>query len=197
MKREDLEELHYITAINNMPSIWREGILSCRRASKYQHDSIASEEIQARRARKIVPGGRPLHEYVNLYFCARNPMLYLRRAKHAEICILRIDLAVLNLPGVIIADRNASSDWVRFSPSPEGLSTIDGELVFSEYWTHPGDQILEWKHKSIKCAEVLVPDRVGAHYIFGVYVSCAEAKTKFEATGVPLSLEIKPYLFFK
>jgi hypothetical protein len=45
-------------------------------------------EIQRRRAGRVVPGGRSLHEYVNLYICARNPMLYLRRAMHAKLCVL-------------------------------------------------------------------------------------------------------------
>ncbi|MEW6273942.1 MAG: DUF4433 domain-containing protein [Bacillota bacterium] len=197
MKREDLDELHYITAISNMPSIWRNGILSHKRASKYQHVSIASGEIQERRARKIIPGGRALHEYVNLYFCARNPMLYLRRSQHTGLCVLRIGLSVLDLPGVVITDRNAASDWVRFFPSPEGLTSVNGELVFAEYWTHPEDLFTEWEHKSIKCAEVLVPDRVDPSYLLGVYVSCEEAKINFEATGVPLTLEINPYLFFQ
>lgn len=197
MKREDLDELHYITAISNMPSIWRNGILSHKRASKYQHVSIASGEIQERRARKIIPGGRALHEYVNLYFCARNPMLYLRRSQHTGLCVLRIGLSVLDLPGVVITDRNAASDWVRFFPSPEGLTSVSGELVFAEYWTHPEDLFTEWEHKSIKCAEVLVPDRVDPRYFLGVYVSCEEAKINFEATGVPLTLEINPYLFFQ
>jgi len=197
VKREDLDELHYITAISNMPSIWRNGILSHKRASKYQHVSIASGEIQERRARKIIPGGRALHEYVNLYFCARNPMLYLRRSQHTGLCVLRIGLSVLDLPGVVITDRNAASDWVRFFPSPEGLTSVSGELVFAEYWTHPEDLFTEWEHKSIKCAEVLVPDRVDPRYFLGVYVSCEEAKINFEATGVPLTLEINPYLFFQ
>lgn len=138
-----------------------------------------------------------MHEYVNLYFCARNPMLYLRRSQHTGLCVLRIGLSVLDLPGVVITDRNAASDWVRFFPSPEGLTSVNGELVFAEYWTHPEDLFTEWEHKSIKCAEVLVPDRVDPSYLLGVYVSCEEAKINFEATGVPLTLEINPYLFFQ
>ena len=66
MNRNELEELHYITTIRNVPSIMSEGILSYKRAKKINHNSVAMEEIQDRREKKVVPGGRPLHEYVNM-----------------------------------------------------------------------------------------------------------------------------------
>src|SRR2546425_4346574 len=79
VRSEELLELHYITPMENVPSILAQGILSHRRAGKLRHQSIAMPEVQARRAGRIVPGGRPLHDYVNLYICARNPMLYVRQ----------------------------------------------------------------------------------------------------------------------
>lgn len=42
------------------------GILSHKRVRNINHDSVAMEVIQDRRENKVVPGGRPLHEYVNL-----------------------------------------------------------------------------------------------------------------------------------
>lgn len=66
MKREELEELHYITPISNVPSICKRGILSHHGAARIQHQSIAMAEIQDRRAKVTVPGGRRLHEYANL-----------------------------------------------------------------------------------------------------------------------------------
>ncbi|MBI4469154.1 MAG: DUF4433 domain-containing protein [Acidobacteria bacterium] len=135
------------------------GILSHSRVDRLQHDSVAMEEIQARRAVKVIPGGRPLHDYVNLYIHARKKMLSKIRAQHASICVLRISTDVLDLPGVIVSDQNASSGYARFAAAPEGLRLIDEALVFAEYWTHPDDPIAEWRHGSIKCAEILVPDR--------------------------------------
>ena len=136
MNRNELEELHYITAIRNVPSIMSEGILSHKRAKKINHNSVAMEEIQDRREKKVVPGGRSLHEYVNLYFHARNPMLYVRQSQHIDLCILCVSTQILDLPGVVIADRNASSDYARFAPAPKGLSIVDKESTFAEYWTH-------------------------------------------------------------
>ena len=107
MRREDLDELHYITAMENLPSIMTLGILSHRRAQKLPHMSVAMKEIQDRRAKVTVPGGRPLHDYANLYICARNPMMYLRHGAHLTLCVLRISTSVLDLPAVVVTDGNA------------------------------------------------------------------------------------------
>jgi len=132
MNRNDLLELHYITEISNVALIMAYGILSHKRAGRVKHNSVAMEEIQDRRKRKAVPGGRPLHEYVNLYICARNPMLYKLRSKHAELCVLRINTDVLDLPGVVITDGNASSDYALSRAAPQGLKIVDHALTFAE-----------------------------------------------------------------
>jgi hypothetical protein len=72
LKRSELEELHYITPIDNLRSIVKHGILSNRQAKRLKHASVAVDEIQERRAKILVPGGRPLHHYACLYICGRN-----------------------------------------------------------------------------------------------------------------------------
>jgi len=196
MNRDDLKELHYITTIRNVPSILSKGILSHKLAKKINHNSVAMEVIQERRKNKIVPGGRPLQDYVNLYIYARNPMLYVLQSRHVDLCILRVSIEILDLPGVIITDRNASSDYARFAPAPKGLFIVDKDLTFAEYWTHP-DPFEAMRRKSAKCSEVLVPDRIDPGFIRGAYVSCQEAKTAFEALGVDIAVTINSYLFFR
>ncbi|WP_422449199.1 DUF4433 domain-containing protein [Thermoanaerobacterium sp. DL9XJH110] len=197
MKLAEIKEFHYITHINNLKSICEKGILSYNLANKFDHTSIAMQEVQNRRENKQVPGGRSLHEYVNLYFCARNPMLYLRRNLHSEICILRVSPKIVYIKGAIVADRNASSDYVRFYPSPEGIENIDKDLVFAEYWTHPDNIFFECKHKSIKCAEILIPDRVNPNFIEGLYVSEAKIRNIIRKMGISLPIEVNPHLFFR
>ena len=196
MERNELEELHYITTISNVPSIMTRGMLSHKRAERINHNSVAMEAIQERRERKIVPGARPLHEYVNLYFHARNPMLYVLQSHHIELCILRVSVNVLDLSGVVISDSNASSAYARFAPAPRGLSIVDKAMTFAEYWTHP-DMFEAMRRKSAKCAEALVPDRVDPGFIMGAYVSCMEAKAVFETTGVDIPVTINSDLFFR
>jgi len=172
------------------------GILSYKQSKKINHNSVAMEAIQDRRENKVVPGGRPLHEYVNLYFHARNPMLYVRQSQHIDLCILRVSAEILDLPGVVITDSNASSNYARFAPAPQGLLIVDKDLTFAEYWTHT-NPIEAYQRKSAKCAEVLVPDRVESHFIIGAYVSCLEAKEAFEALGLAIPVTINSYLFFR
>jgi hypothetical protein len=62
------------------------------------HRSVAMAQIQDRTRLIRVPGGRPLHEYANLYICARNPMMFKRRSDHGALCVLRVSTAVLDLP---------------------------------------------------------------------------------------------------
>src|SRR2546425_137988 len=93
------------------------------------------DEIQRRRANVVVPGGRPLHEYACLYICGRNVMLYKRRGQHDRICVMQVVSDVLDLPGVVVTDANASSDYVRFSAAPAGLRIVDRELTLAESWT--------------------------------------------------------------
>lgn len=197
MTKGDLDELHYITPIANVGSIVTRGILSHQRAGRVSHESVAMDEIQERRRRVMVPGGRPLHEYANLYVCGRNPMLFVRRAQHERLRVLRVDVAVLDLPGVVVAARNASSDHARFGPAPAAPALLDQERIFAEYWTHPDDQIEEWRHKSIKCAEVLVPDRVAATYVIGAYVSCSESRDAVRASALGLNVTVKAQFFFR
>jgi hypothetical protein len=96
------------------------GILSHELSKKLPHKSVAMQEIQYKRKNKKIPGARKLHQYANLYFDAHNPMLSRRRDQNNQICVLRIDISVLDLPNVIITDRNAASGYVRFYPEKEG-----------------------------------------------------------------------------
>ncbi len=123
-------------------------------------------------------------------------MMYRRKETHQSLCVVRVSLDVLDLPGVVIADRNAPSDYVRFSASPTGLAMVDRALVFARYWTHPDDPIEEMRHKSIKCAEVLVPDLVNVGYLTGAHVSCRESWEALRRMAPQMRLTLNPDLFF-
>ena len=170
-------------------------ILSHEEASKLPHDSVALSEIQERRDIKRVPGGLKLHQYANLYFCARNPMMFRRKNEAASLCVLRVEKHVLTLPNVVLSDQNAASDYVRFLKSPEGLRELNYDLIFAAYWTSD-DPFDYWHRKSIKCAEVLVPHRVPADLIIGAYVLNAAAETKLLEAGFDRPVTRNPNLFF-
>lgn len=188
-------ELHCIMPIANMASVMAHGILSHEQASKLPHASVAMAEIQDRRDKVQVPGGLKLHQYANLYFHARNPMLFKRKAQAHALCVLCVSAAVLQLPGVVLTDQNASSDYVRFL-SPAQIGLIDFDLVFAEDWRHPDDRIAFFRHKSAKCAEVLVPGRVGPDLIVAAYVASDAARAALQAQGFATQVRVDPHLFF-
>ena len=136
-----------------------------------------------------------MHEYANLYICGRNPMLFKLQAKAQSVCVVSVSTDVLDLPGVIISDRNAGADFPQFRPAPDGLAIVDRELAFAEYWTSAG-HIDYWRRKTAKCAEVLVPDRVDPGFVREAYVSCAKAKATFEALHTRLPVHVDRHLFF-
>ncbi len=199
MDRDELEELHYIVELSNVPSILRLGILSHNKTKKIPHKTIANQEVQELRSKKAVPpGDKKLHDYANLYFCARNPMLYKRKSMHERLCVLRISTDILDLHGVVITDRNASSKYVRFRPAADGIDIVDKELTFAKYWKNldDADEISNWRRISAKCAEVLVPECLENKYIIGAYVSNDLSKDRLIKIVPDLSVTVNRDLFF-
>lgn len=165
MRRSDIQELYYITHIENVPSILERGILSHNAATKVSHFSIANEKVQRRRANKTVPlrgGGRkPLHAYANLCFNARNWMLkeVLGPDGDAPVCVLTIDRSVLEISGVVVTPCNAAKAKATFYKNVDvGLAQLDAARVFARYPTEQSQ------------AEALIPDSVGSNLIVGAVV---------------------------
>jgi hypothetical protein len=117
-------------------------------------------------------------------------------AQLRKICVLQIYPGVLNVPGVIIANRNAASNWTSFWPMTDGLSVISRERVFARYWLHPDDPYDEMSHESEKCAEVLVPDRVDGQFIAGAYVANQVALLEFQRLNSQLPVRVRGDMFF-
>lgn len=189
-----LSEFQNITPVMNIPSILRNGILSHAQASKLPHQSVALQEVQDKRDQKRIPGGLALHEYANVYFHARNPMMSRRRDEAPSLCVLRVSTEILQIPGAVITDQNAVSKYVRFS-APDRLQSMDLDYVFALNWKH-ADKIEEWRHSSAKCAEALIPHRIPPGYILGAYVVNAAVRKKLEELGFALPVDIYADLFF-
>lgn len=190
-----LAEFHNITPLANIPSILLKGILSHAQASKISHHSVALEEVQDKRDQKQIPGGLGLHEYANVYFHARNPMMSRRRNQAHSICVLRVSTKILMISGAVITDQNAVSRYVKFS-APDRLEFMNLDYVFAVNWKHPENQIEEWRHSSAKCAEALIPHCIPPGYLLGAYVVDATVRTKLEELGFSLPIDINADLFF-
>jgi hypothetical protein len=202
MERHELDELHCIQPIENLPSISARGILSHRLAEAVQHVDVSDQTIQDLRVGKVVPDARyeeqlELHDYANAYICGHNPMLHrlsIGRGIHAQLAVLRLSCEILDLAEAVIADGNASSKYTSFHPSPQGLAEIDRAITFLGDPTHP-NQYEFWSRKRKMCAEVLVPHVIDVTYIEGVIVSCEDARERYIELGLPWPVELDPKLF--
>jgi hypothetical protein len=122
-------------------------------------------------------------------------MLSKRRNYNDVICVLRINPNILDLTGVIIADQNAASDYVRFYNVTEGLAALNKEDIFAQFWLH-SNQNEYFRHSAVKCAEVLVPGKVEPKYILGAFVANNSALAFLSKLNTGLTVEIKSSIFF-
>ena len=190
-----IREFHCIMPISNIASVMKHGVLSFEQAKALRHQLVAMLEIQQRRDTIRVPGGRPLHQYANLYLNARNPMLYKRREEAPALCVLRVSTEARHIDGAVLADGNASSRYARFLAIHQA-SELNLESIYAHDWRHPDDQIAYYRHRVQMCAEFLVPDRLPPEFIDGAYVVSVAAKRSLMATGFSLPITISTELFF-
>lgn len=188
-------ELHNIMPISNITSVIVRGVLSHVQASSLPHADVSMADVQDLRDKVKVPSGNLLHQYANLYFDARNPMMYKRIGQVSNLCVLSVSVEVLQLQDVVITDQNAASHYVRFL-HPNDLALLDFDLIYADDWRHP-DRIAYWQHKSKKCAEVLVPNSIAPEYIQKAYVVDDIAKQRLLAAGFVKPVEVMPRLFFR
>ncbi len=189
-------EFQCIMPMANIPSVLQHGILSFDRAVKIEHQSVALEEAQLKRDSKQVPGGLLLHQYANLYFHARNPMMSKRRAEAPNLCVLRVSTSILQIEGVVLADRNAAGGdrWVRFL-HPRQWMVLDFDRIYSMDW-RDSDKFEYFDKKRKKCAEALVPHKVPPEYLTGAYVVSDAAARRLCTLGFQLPVTVDADLFF-
>jgi hypothetical protein len=197
MDRDEVRELHFITSIDNLDSILRRGIYSYNRAARIAHRSVASIDVQNRRRWKSVPGGPSLHSFANLYFDARNPMMYrLLRDGHDDLIVIRVSAAVLDIPDTVVTDGNAAAPGTRFYPSPEGLEDLDRTLIFAHSWTDENSWPVK-ERKRVRCAEVLVPNMIPSTYIKGCYVDTSEKRSECLECGDLPAVVVRKEVYFR
>ncbi|WP_111267658.1 DUF4433 domain-containing protein [Marilutibacter maris] len=188
-------ELHCIMPMGNISSVLVNGILSYERANTLPHESIAMAPVQERRDQKQVPGGLRLHQYANLYFHARNPMLYKRLGEAPTLAVLRVSTDVLRVRDVVITDCNAASDYARYL-APGQWQLLDFDDIYATDWRHPGNASRYYQHRSRKCAEVLVPHLVDSRFLRGAYVIDVQAEHRLRKVGFNLPIAVNPSFFF-
>jgi hypothetical protein len=154
-------ELYYMAPMANAPLIALIGILSynCVQSNpSLPSVSIADPFVNNRRHR-IVVAGRPLHDYVPLYWATHTPMQYVitvsaGRLRQEDLVFFVIDAqAVFELDGVLSTDGNAASNESQFFEGDGAMPHLDWQIIRTR-------NCYSKEYKRRKCAEVLVPEHV-------------------------------------
>ncbi len=171
-----IKSLYYITHIDNLPFIFKRGILSHERIeaengqfiSMFRGKTNVKNNISKRRKIKYQYGGKNLLSYANLLFQPRNPMMYraIYETGEDKLAILEIANVVLNESSIIIADGNPIDKLTQFYPVTQGLKILQQQwkVIQNEWWKKSDGS------KRRIMAECLVPDCVKPRYIRSVIV---------------------------
>ncbi len=200
-----IKSLYYITHIDNLPSIFKRGILSHERIeaengqfiSMFKGKTDAKNNISKRCKIKPQDGAKNLLSYANLLFQPRNPMMYraIFETGKDKLAILEIANAVLNESGIIIADGNPVDKLTRFHPGTQGLKVLQQQwkVIQNEWWKKCDGS------KRRIMAECLVPDRVKPEYIRSVIVTKDETKNWVSRIidNSQLPVVCQPSMFFQ
>jgi hypothetical protein len=195
----DVKSLFYITHVDNLPSIVRYGILSHAEIESRQvpYTRIYDAAIVSNRKKKETPDHKSLWEYANVYFQARNPMLYrvVHEKGRKELAVVGVKPDVLRAENVLVTDGNAANNVTRFFRAAEGIKAVQEQwpIIQAEYWKNDDGS----KRKIM--AECLVPQTIPPENIHTVFVADHETRDRVQrllgSSRVPIVPE--PNLFFQ
>lgn len=160
--------LYYMVHMDNLPSIIHRGILSHNKAEHLQHQDVSLSWMQDQREKIVPVSGKPLHEYVPLYFATHTPMQYIITHNNQwghptipqdDLIFIEISpLRVFITRGVVFTDGNAGRYRAKFYTNIADLDKLHWDIIRKR-------KVMGSDTKLWKCAEVLVPDVIRpAHF---------------------------------
>lgn len=194
----EVKSLYYITHIDNLNSILSQGILSHKAVedSGMKYTAIYDKEIVSNRKLKHTPSGKSLWEYSNVYFQARNPMLYrvVLEKGAKDIAVIALYPQVLQSSDSYITDGNAANNMTDFYQYKDGIKIISGmwDTIQGEWWNS-----LDGSKRKIM-AECLIPNVISPDLIHSIYVAnhsnAEKVKALLKIRDIPVIPE--PTMFF-
>lgn len=188
----------HMTHIENLDSIFRDGFLrSKNRMSTTSYHDLANEDVQTGRATKTIDiTGRPLHDYVPLYFGSRTPMVAWNQTRNEEIVFLRFSLDVLEGGAAVISDGNARSGTTKFRVAAKltDLGLLDPKAINTVKYANDPEV------KRRKQAELLILHQLPLKHLLDLICYSETAKARIlEITyryGKDYPVRIRPGTWF-
>ena len=192
LERYGIKYLYHMTHTDNLDSIAKSGLTTHNLAyANYHPYDISDPSVQMRRRERRDPiNGRALHDYVALYFRARNPMLSLRRDKQDTLAVLYISNRVMYFPGTIFTDGNAAAAATKFYDNIAELNKLDWDCLQAQYWNDFEDGARK------RCAEVLVPKPIATELIENIVVYSQHAHDVVQVAMPQVEIQVRPEWFF-
>ena len=159
------------------------------RQRRFIKKDISDSSVQKRRDRKDPHYHRSIHAYAPLYINPRNPMLYARHQLQESICIVEIDLRILDDRDFLLTDGNAAANKTKFFASLDGFRKLSWDVLKSRNWVDLEDG------KRKMCAEALIYPSVPSAYLKRLHFLGSPHHDELQAIKIPK--ETTPSLFFE
>jgi hypothetical protein len=184
----------HMTHIDNLNSILTSnGLFSVNtlNSSSLPFNDSSNASVQVIRANKTIPDtGKPLHDYVPLYFGLKTPLVSAIRNLNDSLVFLFFSFDILNDLECVISDGNAADAKTSFKvlQSIDDLDFLDPKSINSQSYAHDNEI------KRRKQAELLILDFLPISYL--KYVICPSDMVKMTVDTNPLmaNLRVKTYV---
>ncbi|SMM97616.1 ADP-ribose 1''-phosphate phophatase related protein [uncultured Candidatus Thioglobus sp.] len=198
---KEINNLYYICHIDNLKSILENGLLSHNKIQTFSPKVIYDESIISRR-KDIKPNlekNETLWDFSNLYFNARNAMLY--RVIHEQalknVVIIQFSKLVLDYAKThhsYISIGNAAHSESNFTADIEtGLKDLKKIWSFwnKEYWNESDGS------KRLMMSELIVQDKIPENYIDSIYVASEAIGNEVKELTDFANVITEPNMFFQ
>ena len=187
--------LFHMTHINNLNKILDNGLFAHSKITNYP--DISNYDVNLRRVRKEKHHNFKLHDYVPLYFNARNAMLYQKQREYpCQIVILEIDKNILNKDYTKFSKGNAARDDSEIETSKHKLAKFPWSDIYSGTWSE--NNHVNITRKSLMMSECLIYNHITTEHIMRIHCKDIETYSKLKSTAIDINQEIiiSPNLFF-
>lgn len=159
--------------------------------------NMANDDVQSGRAGIIVPQtGKPLHDYVPLYFGIKTPMAACNQHQNEDFIYLQFSTDLLQTPGTVISDGNARAGATNFREvaSLDDFALLDVRAIHSVKYA--GDPEL----KRRKQAEALIRDSVPFSAVYNIATFSISSRRRvlavLDSFGIQKRVSVSPGYYF-
>lgn len=174
LKELGIDYLYYISDLDNVPSILKEGILSRNQIKNLtiNFTDISVTSVQKKRKSYMKSNyGKDIHDFACLFFDSHTPMLrqlVFEFQKDHEVAILQVDPAILDVSlKSYYTDKSCNRSDFKMYNELKDLNNLKWEYITRDYDLIKSkiDKSKESYLKGIRGAEILVKNKVPPRFI--------------------------------